>query len=39
MPTSLDGIETIRSDERIDGADPSLAALTGRVEGRFTDGC
>src|SRR5690606_2959702 len=30
-------IETIRSDGRIDGADPSIAALTGRIEGRFAD--
>ena len=36
---NLERIETIRSDGRIDGADPSIAALTGRVEGRFTDGC
>ena len=28
---NLDRIETIRSDGRIDGADPSIAALTGRV--------
>ena len=32
-----DRIETIRSDGRIDGADPSIAALTGRVEVRFAD--
>ena len=30
---TLDRVETIRSDGRIDGADPSIAALTGRVEG------
>jgi len=34
---SLDRIETIRSDGRIDGADPSIAALTGRIEVRFAD--
>jgi hypothetical protein len=33
----LDRIETIRSDGRIDGADPGMAALTGRVEVRFAD--
>lgn len=33
----LDRIETIRSDGRIDGADPSIAALTGRIEVRFAD--
>ena len=32
---NLDRIETIRSDGKIDGADPSIAALTGRVEVRF----
>ena len=31
----LDRIETIRSDGRIEGADPGMAALTGRVEVRF----
>ena len=30
-------VETIRSDGRIDGADPSIAALTGRIEVRFAD--
>ncbi|CAM4380723.1 hypothetical protein PARU111607_16215 [Palleronia rufa] len=30
-------IETIRSDGRIDGADPSIAALTGSIEVRFAD--
>ena len=35
---NLDRIETIRSDGKIDGADPSIAALTGRVEVRFADG-
>jgi len=34
---TLDRIETIRSDGRIDGADPSIAALTGSIEVRFAD--
>jgi hypothetical protein len=34
---TLDQIETIRSDGRIDGADPGMAALTGRIEVRFAD--
>ncbi len=34
---NLDRIETIRSDGKIDGADPSIAALTGRIEVRFAD--
>ena len=34
---TLDRIETIRSDGRIDGADPSIAALTGKIEVRFAD--
>ena len=34
---NLDRIETIRSDGRIDGADPSIAALTGTIEVRFAD--
>ncbi|WP_405048280.1 phage tail tube protein [[Roseibacterium] beibuensis] len=34
---NLDRIETIRSDGRIDGADPSIAGLTGRIEVRFAD--
>jgi len=34
---TLDRIETIRSDGRIDGADPGMAALTGRIEVRFAD--
>jgi len=34
---NLDRVETIRPDGRIDGADPSIAALTGRVEVRFAD--
>jgi hypothetical protein len=33
----LDRIETIRADGRIDGADPGMAALTGRIEVRFAD--
>ena len=34
---SLDRVETIRSDGRIDGADPSIGAPTGRIEVRFAD--
>ncbi|MCE8531699.1 hypothetical protein KBY26_20830 [Ruegeria pomeroyi] len=34
---NLDRIETIRSDGRIDGADPSIASLTGSIEVRFAD--
>ena len=34
---NLDRIETIRNDGRIDGADPSIAALTGSIEVRFSD--
>jgi len=34
---NLDRIETIRSDGKIDGADPSIAALTGRIDVRFAD--
>ena len=34
---NLDRIETIRADGRIDGADPSNAALTGRIDVRFAD--
>jgi hypothetical protein len=33
----LDRIETIRADGRIDGADPGMASLTGRIEVRFAD--
>ena len=34
---TLDRVETIRPDGRIDGADPGMAALTGRIEVRFAD--
>ena len=34
---NLDRVETIRSDGKIDGADPYIAALTGRIEVRFAD--
>ncbi|MGR3197947.1 MAG: phage tail tube protein, partial [Paracoccus sp. (in: a-proteobacteria)] len=34
---NLDRIETIRADGRIDGADPSIAVLTGSIEVRFAD--
>ena len=34
---TLDRIETIRSDGRIEGADPGMAALTGKIEVRFAD--
>lgn len=34
---NLDRVETIRGDGKIDGADPSLASLTGRSEMRFAD--
>jgi hypothetical protein len=34
---NLDRTETIRADGRIDGADPGMAALTGRMEVRFAD--
>ena len=34
---NLDRIETIRNDGMIDGADPTIAALTGQVEVRFAD--
>jgi hypothetical protein len=33
----LDRIETIRNDGNIDGADPGMASLTGRIEVRFAD--
>ena len=34
---NLEKIETIRSDGRIDGADPTVASLTGAIEVRFAD--
>jgi hypothetical protein len=34
---NLDRVETIRGDGKIDGADPSMAALTGRIDVRFAD--
>ena len=34
---NLDRIETIRNDGKIEGADPGMAALTGRIEVRFAD--
>lgn len=34
---NLDRIETIRADGKIDGADPSIAALTGSIDVRFAD--
>lgn len=34
---NLEKIETIRSDGMIDGADPTVAALTGRIDVRFAD--
>jgi hypothetical protein len=34
---NLDRIETIRADGLIDGADPSIAALTGSIDVRFAD--
>ena len=34
---NLDRIETIRNDGMIDGADPTIAALTGSIEVRFAD--
>ncbi|MFV0386946.1 phage tail tube protein, partial [Paracoccus sp. (in: a-proteobacteria)] len=34
---NLDRIETIRASGRIDGAAPSIAALTGSIEVRFSD--
>jgi hypothetical protein len=33
----IDRIETIRADGRIDGADPGMASLTGKIEVRFAD--
>jgi hypothetical protein len=34
---NLDRVETIRGDGKIDGADPSMAAMTGRIDVRFAD--
>lgn len=34
---TLERIETIRSDGKIDGADPTIAALTGNIDVRFAD--
>ena len=34
---NVERIETIRADGRIDGADPSIAALTGKIDVRFAD--
>ncbi len=34
---SLDRVETIRPDGKIEGADPSIAALTGNIVVRFAD--
>jgi hypothetical protein len=34
---NLDRIETIRSDGKIDGADPSIASLSGQIVARFAD--
>ena len=34
---NLDRIETIRSDGKIEGADPTIAALTGKIDVRFAD--
>ncbi len=34
---NLEKIETIRDDGKIDGADPTIAALTGRIDVRFAD--
>ena len=34
---NLERIETIRSDGRIEGVDPTIAALTGSIEVRFAD--
>ena len=34
---NLDRIETIRADGKIDGTDPSIAALTGNIVVRFAD--
>jgi hypothetical protein len=34
---NLETIETIRADGKIDGADPTIAALTGTIDVRFAD--
>ncbi|NCC03446.1 MAG: hypothetical protein EOM37_05285 [Proteobacteria bacterium] len=34
---NLERIETIRSDGKIDGSDPTIAALTGNIDVRFAD--
>lgn len=34
---NLERIETIRADGKIDGADPTIAALTGNIDVRFAD--
>ncbi|MBK8909227.1 MAG: hypothetical protein IPM60_15505 [Rhodospirillales bacterium] len=34
---NLERIETIRNDGKIDGADPTIAALTGRIDVRYSD--
>ena len=34
---NLDRIDSIRADGRIEGADPSIASLTGTLEARFDD--
>lgn len=34
---NLDKIDTIRSDGKIDGADPSIAACNGKIDVRFSD--
>ncbi len=34
---NLESIETIRDDGKIDGVDPTIAALTGTIEVRFAD--
>ncbi len=34
---NVERIETIRNDGRIDGADPSIAALSGKIDVRFAD--
>jgi len=35
--SNLEKIETIRDDGLIEGADPTIAALTGRIDVRFAD--